>query len=53
MDDIAPIKTKLISGKNKGTMEEYGVRALKKNCRKFECRWHKTKLQVDYVRDNV
>ena len=49
MDDVACMKTKLISGKIKApwrNMER--VRALKRTCRKSERKWRKTKLQVDY-----
>ena len=49
MDDFAPMKTKLISGKIKApwrNMEK--VRALKRTCRKSERKWRQTKLQVDY-----
>ncbi len=50
MDDIAPVKSKLISGKTKATWRNMErVRALKRTCRRTECRWRKTKLQVDYT----
>ncbi len=49
MDDIAPIKTKIISGKTKAPwMNLERVRALKRTCCKSERKWRKTKLQVDY-----
>ncbi|XP_061565834.1 uncharacterized protein LOC133420655 [Cololabis saira] len=49
MDDIVPIKTKLISGKTKTPWRNVKtVRALKRNCRKSERKWRKTKLQADY-----
>ena len=49
IDDVEPMKTKLISGKIKApwsNMER--VRALKRTYRKSERKWRKTKLQVDY-----
>ena len=49
MDDIAPVRIKLITGKTKTPWRNMeGVKALKRTCRKFERKWRKTKLQVDY-----
>lgn len=49
MDDIAPIKTKLISGKTKAPGKNVErVKALKGICCKCQHMWPKTKLKVDY-----
>ena len=49
MDDIAPVKTKLITGKTKAPWRNAEtVKSLKRTCRKSERKWRKTKLQIDY-----
>ncbi len=50
LDDIAPVKTKIISGKSKAPWRNVErVKALKRTCRKFERKWRKTKLQADHI----
>ena len=47
VDDL--VRIKLITGKTKTPWRNMeGVKALKRTCRKFERKWRKTKLQVDY-----
>ena len=49
MDTIAPIKVKVISGRKKSTWQNSTlVKNGKRECRKAERRWRKTKLQVHY-----
>ncbi len=50
LDDIAPVKTKIIPGKSKAPWRNVErVKALKRTCRKFERKWRKTKLQADHI----
>ena len=49
MDNIAPMKVKVVSGKKKPPWRNATqVKAQKRECRKAERRWRKTKLQVHY-----
>lgn len=51
MDDIAPVRIKLITGKMKTPWRNVErVKVLKRTYRKSERKWRKTKLQVDYLR---
>ncbi|KAF7640869.1 hypothetical protein LDENG_00008850 [Lucifuga dentata] len=48
MDVLAPVKTKIFSGKQKASWRNASTVAyLKKECRKAERRWRKTKLLID------
>lgn len=53
IDDIAPIKIKSVSGKQKTLWQN--TMQLKRQCGKAERRWRKTKLQVlyDILRDSL
>ena len=49
IDSIAPIRTKVLSGRKKSVWRNFPpVKAQKSVGRQAECRWRKTKLQVHY-----
>lgn len=49
LDDIAPFKTKKISGKSKAPwINKDQLKSLKRTCCKSERKWRKSKLQTDY-----
>ena len=49
IDTIAPVKTKLISGKQKAPWRSaMSVKAMKTECRKAERRWRKSNLRINY-----
>lgn len=56
MDAIAPLKTKVLSGRKKSPWRNAtAVRSQRTKCRQAERRWRKTKLQVHYdiYKDNL
>lgn len=56
MDKIAPLKIKSAADKRKAPwLNNKTVKQLKKQCRRAECKWTKTKLHIHYeiYRDNL
>lgn len=48
IDHIAPVRYKKIPQKQKPPWRNQNINQLKRNCRKAERRWRKTKLQVHH-----
>ncbi|XP_060775062.1 tubulin beta-1 chain isoform X1 [Neoarius graeffei] len=49
MDDIAPFKIKRVNDKQKAPWKQYlAVKLLKRECRKTERKWRKSKLHIHY-----